>query len=95
MNIQLTSTNGNNIAIPSTAGFFSTAAVANDFVIRSIQSLLLQCGGGNYGLKIGTNNFTYINKQLYIDCLPADNKATVEGRIVATFPTMATIFGGD
>jgi hypothetical protein len=95
LDIKLTPTNGNNIAIPSTAGFFSTSAIANDLVIRSLQSLILQNGGGDYGLKIGTNNFTYINKQFYVDCVPADNKATVEARIIATYPTMATIFGGD
>jgi len=95
LNIQLTATNGNNIAIPSTAGFFSTASLANDFVIRSINNLLLQCGGGDFCLKIGTNNYLTINKHFYLSVVPADNKATVEGRIIATGPVMATTFGGD
>jgi hypothetical protein len=56
LDIRLTPTNGNNIAIPSTAGFFSTSAVANDMVIRSLQKLILQSGGGNGAVIINTNN---------------------------------------
>ena len=56
LDIRLTPTNGNNIAIPSAANFFSTSAVANDMVIRSLQKLILQSGGGNGAVIINTNN---------------------------------------
>ena len=56
LNIQLTATNGNNIAIPDTANNFSTSAVANDMVIRSINNLILQSGAGNAAIYIKSNN---------------------------------------
>ena len=55
-NVQLGSTNGNNIAIATTAGSFSTSSLANDMVIRSINRLLLQSGSGGYAILIDTNN---------------------------------------
>lgn len=56
LNIQLTATNGNNIAIPSTNGFFSSSANSNDMVIRSINNLILQSGSGSSAIYIKTNN---------------------------------------
>jgi hypothetical protein len=63
--IQFGNTNGNNIAIPDTANFFSTSAIAGDMVIRSIKNLHLLSGSGNSAITIkettnnvgiGTNN---------------------------------------
>ena len=64
-------------------------------VIRSGGNLLLQNGYGNYAFKVGTNNYCYVNKKLYIDCLPADNRATVEASIFSSIPTITSVFGGD
>jgi hypothetical protein len=66
-------------------------------ILRTLPNtnLYFASGSTSHALKIGTNNFTYINKQFYIEAVPADNKATVEGRIIATGPVMATTFGGD
>jgi hypothetical protein len=58
INFQLGGTTGNNIAIPSSAGFFSTSAAANDMVIRSTNNLHLLSGTGNSAItiKATTNN---------------------------------------
>jgi hypothetical protein len=58
LNFQLGGTTGNNIAIPSSAGFFSTSAAANDMVIRSTNNLHLLSGIGNSAItiKATTNN---------------------------------------
>ena len=56
-NIQLGGTNGNNFAIPSANGYFSTSALAGDMVIRSINNLHLLSGGGVPAITIrATNN---------------------------------------
>ena len=60
LNIQFTSTNGNNIAIPSNAGFFSTSSASGDMVIRSIQTMYLQTGIGAHAIKIPTTNIVEI-----------------------------------
>ena len=53
------SANGNNIGIATTAGAFSNSSAVNDMVIRSINRLILQSGGGGYGLLIdGSNNIS-------------------------------------
>jgi hypothetical protein len=55
--IQFGATNGNNIAVPDTNNFFSTSALANDMVIRSINNLHLLSGSGNSAITIkATNN---------------------------------------
>lgn len=56
LNIQFTSTNGNNIGIPSTNGAFSSSSLANDMVIRSLNNLMFQSGSGNCAIYINTNN---------------------------------------
>jgi hypothetical protein len=54
--IRLGSTNGNNIAIATAAGSFSSSAAVNDMVIRSLNRLILQSGGGNAAFLITTDN---------------------------------------
>ncbi len=57
INFQMGETNGrNNIAIPSTNGFFSASALANDMVIRSMNNMHLLSGSGNSAITIKTNN---------------------------------------
>ncbi len=48
--IRLDSTNGNNLAIATTAGSFSGSSAVNDMVLRSLNRLMLQLGGGSYGI---------------------------------------------
>lgn len=55
-NLQLNSVNGNNVAIATGAGSFSTSAATGDMVIRSIQKLILQSGTGKAAMVIGANN---------------------------------------
>jgi hypothetical protein len=54
--IRLGSANGNNIAIATAAGSFSSSAAINDMVLRSKNRLLLQSGEGSAGIIIATNN---------------------------------------
>jgi hypothetical protein len=54
--IRLGSTTGNNIAIATAAGSFPTSAAVNDMVIRSINRLILQSGGGNAAFLITRDN---------------------------------------
>jgi hypothetical protein len=61
--IRLGSANGNNVAIATAASSFSTSALAGDMVVRSLNRLILQSGGGKAAIKIGTNN----NRALGID----------------------------
>ncbi len=56
--LQIGFTNGNNIGLSNPGGFSSSPAVG-DMFIRSLNNLLLQCGGCPgcvYASKIGTNN---------------------------------------
>ena len=94
-NIQLNLTNNYNIGVAVSNTNFSSSAVINDLVIRSAGNLLLLNGIGAYAFKVGTNNYCYVNKKLYIDCAPADNRATVEASILSSIPNFASIFGGD
>ncbi len=57
--LQLGSTNGNNLGIATEASGFSTSALAGDMVLRSLNRLILQSGGGGYGILIdAANNVT-------------------------------------
>jgi hypothetical protein len=56
LNIQLTSINGNNIAIPGAATYFSTSALANDMVIRSYSNLMFLSGPGTAAIYINMGN---------------------------------------
>jgi hypothetical protein len=56
--IRLGSENGNNIAIETTATAFSIFSAVNDMVIRSLNRLILQKGGGDSGLMIDSSNST-------------------------------------
>ncbi len=94
-NIQLNTTNNYNIGVAVSNGNFSSSAITNDLIIRSGGNLLLQNGQGAFGLKINTNNNVLVNKILSIDCLPADNRPTVEAAIFASIPTFTSVFGGD
>ncbi len=58
--IRLGSTNGNNLAIATTAGAFSSSSAVNDMVIRSINRLILQSGSGGYGILIDTNSNVHV-----------------------------------
>jgi hypothetical protein len=46
-------------------------------------------------LKTGGKKYSYCNKRLRIDCVPADNTATVESAIIANVPTLAVGFDAD
>jgi hypothetical protein len=59
--IRLGSTNGNNLAIATAAGAFSSSSAVNDMVLRSLNRLILQSGGGSYGILIDTNNNVNVN----------------------------------
>jgi hypothetical protein len=65
--IRLGSTNGNNLAIATAAGAFSTSAAVNDMVIRSINRLILQSGSGGYGILIDASNKVFVNSRLHIN----------------------------
>ena len=80
--IKLGSTNGNNISIATAAGSFSTSALVNDMVIRSINRLLLQSGTGGYGVMIDTNNYVKFNKKLAINSATTDTKTFIENLII-------------
>jgi hypothetical protein len=54
--IRLVSANGNNLAIATAAGSFSSSSAVNDMVIRSLNRLILQSGGGSAAILITTNN---------------------------------------
>ena len=54
--IRLGSTNGNNLAIATSAVSFSTSTAVKDMILRSLNRLILQSGRGNYGIFIDTNN---------------------------------------
>lgn len=54
--IQFGATNGNNLALPSGDGFFSSSALAGDMVLRSINRLHLLSGSGASAITINTNN---------------------------------------
>jgi hypothetical protein len=54
--IRLGSTNGNNIGIATTAAAFSNSSAVNDMVIRSLNRLILQSGGGGHALLIDSSN---------------------------------------
>ena len=58
--IRLGSANGNNIAIANPGGF-STSAQVGDMVIRSINRLILQSGGGGAAFVIDTANNILVN----------------------------------
>ena len=50
------SANGNNLGIATTAGAFSSSSNAGDLVLRSLNRLLLQSGGGGHGILIDASN---------------------------------------
>ena len=59
--LQLGSTNGNNLGVATTAGSFSGASAINDLVLRSLNKLILQSGGGNTpAITITTGNYVGI-----------------------------------
>jgi hypothetical protein len=64
--LQLGSTNGNNIGIATTAAAFSTSSAVNDMVIRSLNRLILQSGSGGYGILIDATNNININNSLTV-----------------------------
>jgi hypothetical protein len=64
--IRLGSENGNNIAIATTAAAFSNSSTVNDMVIRSLNRLILQKGGGDYGLMIDSSNSVSIKNLLSV-----------------------------
>ena len=59
--LQLGSTNGNNLGIATGAGGFSQSALAGDMVIRSLNRLILQSGGGGAAFVIDTANNILVN----------------------------------
>ena len=93
-NLQLGSTNGNNLAITTTAGSFSTGANAGDMVLRSINRLLLLSGITGYGIMIDANNYVYFNKLLSLNIDNVD-RSVVENRIFTSGGVLTGVFGGD
>jgi hypothetical protein len=65
--IRLGSTNGNNLAIATTAGAFSSSSAVNDMVLRSINRLILQSGSGGYGVLIDTSNNVNMKGKLIVN----------------------------
>ena len=59
--IRLGSANGNNLAIATGAGGFSQSSQAGDMVIRSLNRLILQSGGGGAAFVIDTANNILVN----------------------------------
>jgi hypothetical protein len=65
--IRVGSTNSNNLAIATTAGAFSSSSAVNDIVLRSINRLILQSGGGGYGILIDTNNNVACSGKMFVN----------------------------
>jgi hypothetical protein len=86
-----------NLGIAGAAGNYSSSAIAGDMILRTLANtnLYFQSGSGSHAFKVATNNYCYVNKKLHIDCIPSDNRATVEASILATNPTISSVFGGD
>jgi hypothetical protein len=59
-NIQFGTTNGNNLTLVDTNGFFSTSATAGDMVLRSINNLLILSGTGTPSITINAANYVGI-----------------------------------
>jgi hypothetical protein len=90
------SANGNNIGIATTAAAFSSSSGVNDMVIRSINKLILQSGGGVAGLIIDTNNYTALRKILkFSDVQVADDIPFMNDLIFNKGAIMGGVFAGD
>jgi hypothetical protein len=67
--ISLGPANSNNLAIATTwtAGSFLTSSAVNDMVLRPINRLILQSGGGGYGILIDTNNNVACSGKMFVN----------------------------
>jgi hypothetical protein len=95
--IRLGSTNGNNIGIATTATSFSNSSNVNYMVVmvvKSLNHLILQSGGGGYGVLIDTNNYITFNKLLLLNIDQVD-RPTVENRIITNGAISSGVFAGD
>ena len=81
--IRLGSTNGNNLGIATNAGGFSSSALAGDMVVRSINRLLLQSGGGSTALTINTANNVSMSNDLTVNSTINCTTAYVNGNCTA------------
>ena len=92
--IRLGSANGNNIAI-ATPGGFSTSAQVGDMVIRSLNRLILQSGGGGAAFVIDTSNNILVNSLSLTNAIyfktDLYNKST-DGKDRFWFATNATTY---
>jgi hypothetical protein len=94
--LQLGSSNGYNLGVASTANSFSTSAATGDTILRTTGNtrLLLQSGGGGYGVMIDTNNYVACNKLLTLNIDNVD-RSVIENRIFTNGATLTGVFAGD
>jgi hypothetical protein len=95
--IQLGSTNGYNLGVATTANSFSTSAATGDTILRTTGNtrLLLQSGGGGYGIMIDANNYVAFNKKLVNNLATSDTKTVIENLIINSGAVLTGVFGGD
>ncbi len=65
-------------------------------ILRTIANtrLILQSGGGGYGIMIDANNYVYFNKLLSLNIDNVD-RSVVENRIFTSGGVLTGVFGGD
>jgi hypothetical protein len=66
LNVQMGSTNGNNLGIATALGGFSTSAAGGDKVLRSLNRLILQSGGSGHAILIDGSIHTKTSGNLAI-----------------------------
>jgi len=94
--LRLGSANGNNIGIATTATAFSNSSAINDMVIRSINKLILQSGGGEAGIIIDTNNYPALRRILkFSGVLTSDDVAFMNSLIFNQGAFAGGVFAGD
>lgn len=86
-----------NLGIAGAAGNFSSSAVQNDMILRTLSgtNLILQSGFGSSALKINNNNYVALNKILQLSVVPADNRTVTETTIMNNGGVVGGAFGGD
>ena len=93
--LQIGNINGNNVAVATGAGSFSTSTSAGDMVIRSLNKLLLLSGGGVAPFCINTNNFIQLGKGLtVIPTFPVTVNTNESANQAMASPYSAAIYSG-
>jgi hypothetical protein len=94
--LRLGSTNGNNLGIATIAGGFSESAAVNDMVIRSLNRLILQKGGGVAAIIIDNNNYPTLRRMLgFCGADSTDDVAAANDLIFNKGAVMTGVWGGD